>query len=83
MPPPAAPPPQFLAGCGWQLQLATDRDTIAASLGIAPELLSLGSPDASVPASSGGSGGNGAKTPAGSLFLTAVPIGKGGAAAAQ
>ena len=73
-------PPQFLAGCGWKLQLVTDRDAIAAALGIAPGLLSLGPADSGAPASSGS---NGAKAPAGSLFLTAVPIGKSGAVEAQ
>lgn len=51
---------QFLAACGWKLQLASDRAQIGAALRLAPELCHFSSAQAE-------------KGDAGSLFIVATP----------
>lgn len=57
-----APSLQFLAACGWQLQLATDRLRQAAALGLDPELCAF-------PTKGGASEAEGGT----SLFMVATP----------
>lgn len=75
---PACLHPQFLAQCGWQLQLATDRARQAAALGLAPELCNFPpfTSERGGAATTNGSAANGEASKQGevaSLFIAATP----------